>query len=317
MATSSASRASSPSTARIAHIWLGPERPPVVVDAIRRGGGVETPIEEANVIVWANIRDPVTRLQELLHPGIEWVQFDSAGVEAWFAAGILDDARLWSSASGRYGGAVAEHVVVLLLACLRRIVEQQRAGKWLRVEGKALAGVTVGFVGGGAIARESIARLTPFGVRSLALCEPRVDVPGAEHTYGPEGLHDLLKASDHVVLAVPMTPATHHMIGRSELELIGDGLLINVSRGPVVDTDALVAVLAEGKLGGAGLDVTDPEPLPDDHPLWKMDNVLITSHSANSLEMMHSAYAELVAENVARFCRGEQPLGQIDFALGY
>lgn len=304
-------------TAHDAHIWLGPERPSVVVDAIRRGGGVETPIEDANAIVWSNIGRPMTRLQELLHPGIEWVQLDSAGVEAWFAAGIIDDARVWSSASGRYGAAVGEHVVALLLACSRRFVEQQRAGNWLRVEGKALAGKTVGFVGGGGIARESIARLAAFGVRSLAFCDPRVDVPGAEHTYGPGELHDLLKASDHVVVGVPMTPATHHLIGRSELELIGDGLLINVARGPIVDTDALVAVLEEGLLGGAGLDVTDPEPLPDDHPLWKMDNVLITSHSANSLEMLYSAYAELVAENVARFGRGEPPLSLIDFQLGY
>jgi len=269
------------------------------------------------VIIWANVRHPATCIRELLHPGIEWVQIDSAGVEGWLAADLIDDARVWSSASGRYGSAVAEHVVALLLACSRRFTEQARTPRWMRVESEGLAGKTVGFVGGGGIVRESIARLAPFGVRSLALCEPCVAVPGAEHTYGSEGLHDLLKTSDHVVLALPLAPATRGMIGRGELELIGPGFLVNVARGAIVDTEALVAVLSEGRLGGAGLDVTEPEPLPDDHPLWRMDNVMITSHSANSLEMLRSAYAELVAENLERFRRGEQVLGIIDMVLGY
>jgi D-3-phosphoglycerate dehydrogenase len=298
-------------------MWLGPERPASVVEAIRRGGGVETAIEEANAIVWSNLKDPVTRLQRLLHPGIEWVQVDSAGVEHWIASGLVDETRLWTSATGRYGPAVAEHVVTLLLACSRRIVEQVRVGHWARMENEILRGKTVGFLGGGSIARESIARLTSFGVRCVALCEPRIDVPGAEHTYGSEGLYELLEASNHVVVALPLTPATRGLIGRRELELIGDGLLINVARGAIVDTDALVEVLAEGRLGGAGLDVTDPEPLPADHPLWQVNNVLITSHSANSIEMMNAAYAELVAENIGRFRRGDQLLGVIDLTLGY
>lgn len=303
---------------RLARVWLGPERPATVLDAIRRAGAIETGIGEANVIIWANIRDPFSRMQELLHPGIEWVQVDSAGIDHWIESGLIDGTRTWTSASGRYGAAVAEHVVALLLGCSRHFVEQQRAQQWMRVESDWLIGKNIGFLGGGSIVRESIKRLSPFGVRSLALCEPRVEVPGALRTYGSDGLHELLRVSDHVVVALPLTPATRGMVGRAELELIGPhGLLVNVGRGPIVDTDALVAVLEDGRLGGAGLDVTDPEPLPADHPLWRMDNVLITSHSANSLSMMHAAFAELVAENLARFRRGDEPLGVIDPAVGF
>ena len=300
-----------------ARIWLGPERPPVVVEAIRRGGGVESPIDKANAIVWSNLKDPVSRMKELLHPGIEWVQVDAAGIDHWIASGLIDSTRVWTSARGRYGSAVAEHVVMLLLACSRRIVEQVRIGHWARKENELLSGKTVGFLGGGSIVRESIARLASFNVRCLALAEPLIDVPGAAKTYGSNGLQEILEASDHVVVALPLTPATKGLIGPRELELIGGGLLINVARGPIVDTDALVVTLKEGRLSGAGLDVTDPEPLPSDHPLWQMDNVLITSHSANSIEMMNAAYAELVAENVGRFNRGQELLGIVDLTLGY
>lgn len=303
---------------RTPRIWLGPQRPDALVRAIHDNGGIEADIAEANAIIWSGLDHDVAPMRGLLHSGIEWVQLDVAGVDHWVESGLLDDRRLWTSARGRYGPAVAEHVVALLLAGARRFVEQARAGRWLPVQGERLAGATIGFVGGGGLARESIARLAPFGVRSLVVSDPPAPVPGADHCYGADQLDELLVESDHVVVAVPLTPATRGMIGRRELELIGPhGLLVNVARGPVVDTDALTAVLAEGLLGGAGLDVTDPEPLADDHPLWRMDNVLITAHSANGREMKRSAYTVLVAENVARFCRGEQPVEPIDLDLGY
>jgi phosphoglycerate dehydrogenase-like enzyme len=305
-------------TSRVARVWLGLEQPSEIVAAMRRGGAIPSSIEAANVVIWSGLDHDVSRMRGLLHPGIEWVQVDSAGVDHWVASGLVSPARLWTSARGRYGAAVAEQAVALLLACCRKLPQQARARRWTRVEGQRLEGKTVGIIGAGAVGRETIARLEPFGVRILVLDERDVDVPGAERSYAAAQLHQMLAECDHAVVAVPLTPSTRGMIGRRELELIRPGgLLVNVGRGAVVDTDALAAALACGQLGGAGLDVTEPEPLPDDHPLWHLDNVLITSHSANSREMLRAAYAGLVEENLQRFRRGEEPLGVIDVALGY
>jgi phosphoglycerate dehydrogenase-like enzyme len=303
---------------RAARVWLGPERPTALRHAIHESGGVEVDIAEANAIVWSALDHDVSAMSGLLHPGIEWVQLDVAGVDHWIDAGLIDDGRLWTSARGRYGAAVAEHVVALLLASARSFVGQARAAGWRPVQGRLLAEATIGFLGAGGLAQESIARLAPFGARILTLSEPSAQLSCADDSFTLDGLDEFLRLSDYVVVAVPLTPATRGMIGTRELDLIGpEGFLVNVARGPVVDTEALTAALADGRLGGAGLDVTDPEPLPQDHPLWGMDNVLITSHSANGNEMKRSAYNVLVAENVARFRRGEDPREPIDLTLGY
>jgi phosphoglycerate dehydrogenase-like enzyme len=120
------------------------------------------------------------------------------------------------------------------------------------------------------------------------------------------------------VLAAPLTDQTRGLIGERELDLIGpDGWLVNVARGPIVQTDALVAALREERLGGACLDVTDPEPLPDGHPLWDFENVLVTPHVANPPDLEIDLLAARVAENVRRFAAGQSLTGQIDPGLGY
>jgi len=171
-------------------------------------------------------------------------------------------------------------------------------------------------VGCGRIGVEAIALLRPFGVRILAITDPRADISGADECFGPDGLHGLLELCDLAVIALPLTNATRRVIGAAELALIGsDGWLINVGRGELVDTDALVEALSWGGLGGACLDVCDPEPLPDDHPLWGMDNVLITQHSANP--GLLNTYAKTVAENVRRFVVGDNLALAIDVERGY
>jgi D-3-phosphoglycerate dehydrogenase len=287
-------------------------------------GGVLTSVEDANVMIWCSHDHDVSGVAKRLHRGIEWVQIDSAGVDHWFAAGLVDGARVWTCAKGQYGAAVAEHAVGLILAGLRRFKELICSGRWAPQQGTALIGKTIGILGAGGIGRELIARLAPFGVRIIALSEPGGPVEGADESLGPDEVDSLLRQSDIVVVAVPLTPRTRGMIGREELDLIGpQGWLVNVSRGGLVQTDELVAALRDGRLRGACLDVTDPEPLAEGHPLWAMPNVLITSHTANAVAVAGErdsrlvAYAQLTEENVRRFAERKELLGAIEARGGY
>ena len=155
-------------------------------------------------------------------------------------------------------------------------------------------------------------------MKVIALTRSGAAVPGAERSLGPDGLDELLSASDYVVLCAPLTPETEGLIGARELDLIGPGgVLVNVGRGGLVDTGALVEALGAGRLRGAMLDVTEPEPLPDGHPLWSEPRALITPHVANTRAQLDAALARRVEENVARFRAGEELLGAIDPAAGY
>jgi phosphoglycerate dehydrogenase-like enzyme len=305
-------------------VWLSPEAPVVVVDAVRRAGAETVRADEANVVVWYGYehlrRDQVPLARSLLTDSVEWVQLDSAGIEPWLEYGLVDRGRQWTSAAGAYAEAVAEYVLALLLAAAKRLPECARAHTWLKpeLEGTALAGTTIGIVGAGAIGRETMRRLGPFGVRVIALTRSGGDVPGADRSLGPRDLDELLEHSDYVVLCAPLTPSTEGMIGARELALLGPGgVLVNVGRGALVDTDALVEALRKGRLRGACLEVTDPEPLPDGHPLWSEPRALITPHVANTRTQLDAALARRVADNVARFRAGEPLMGLIDVAAGY
>ncbi len=309
---------------RQARVWLPPGAPAELAAAVVAGGGEIAGADRANALVLYGFGHPSAAeapvVRALLSESVEWVQVPAAGVEAFFEQGLVDSARVWTSAAGAYAATVAEHIVALLLASARRLPECARSVTWRKpeLEGVPLAGSIVGIVGAGAIGRETISRLEPFGVHVIALTRSGAAVPGAERTLGPEGLGELLADSDYVVLCPPLTPETEGMIGARELALLGPrGVLVNVGRGALVDTDALVAALRDGALGGALLDVTDPEPLPDGHPLWSDPRVLITPHTANPRAQLDAALVRRVEQNVARFGAGEPLLGVIDPAAGY
>ncbi len=307
---------------REARIRLGPEQPDLVVAAIARAGGTLTEPQDANAIIWSSREHArptaVAALRDLLHPGIRWVQLDSAGIEQWVRAGMLDRQRVWTSAKGAYAPQVAELVVAFVLAAAKRLPHLARARSWSEGSGDRLQGKVVGIVGAGAIGRETIRRLKPFGVRATALTRSRQRVPGADHSVGPEGLSDLLAESDYVVLAAPLTAAAHGLFGERELTRLGpSGWLINVGRGALVDTGALASALVHGHIAGACLDVTDPEPLPGEHVLWTLPNVLITPHVANHWGPLYPAFAELVARNIARFRAGRTLCGVVGVGAGY
>jgi phosphoglycerate dehydrogenase-like enzyme len=307
---------SEPSKTLSARVFVGPNRPTSLRAAVELAGGSLVPAADANIVIWTS--GEADELHSVLHSGVEWVQLASAGVEEWIDSGLIDGTRVWTSARGLYSARVAEHVVALILAAAKGLIGAARRQTWSNHEVDLLQGATVGIVGAGGIGAETFRRVEPFGVRRIGLTHSGASVSGADLWVGPDGLDLLLGESDYVVLAAPLTRETEHLIAAHELALLGPrGWLINVARGRLVDTNALVEALRVGVIGGACLDVTDPEPLPNGHPLWHCENVLITPHAANPWSRHDDLLAVRVAENVERFRSGRDLLGAVDSARGY
>ncbi|MDA3643565.1 NAD(P)-binding domain-containing protein [Saccharopolyspora indica] len=301
-------------------VHVGPVAQPELEAAVVAAGAELGPAADATALIWFG-GEPA-RFAELDHAALEWVQLPSAGVEHWAAAGALRDGVTFTSAAGAFARTVAEHALGLMLAGARRIHLMARASEWSRPEGmRGVAGATVGIIGAGGIGGSLIELLRPFGVRVLAVNRSGKPVDGAAATWRSddvEGVRELLAESDFVVVAAPATAATARLIDAAALARMKPGAwLVNVARGPLVDTEALVAALDAGRIGGAALDVTDPEPLPDGHPLFQHPRAIISPHTANPKSLMIPALARRVEENVRRRLAGEPLLGVVDRTAGY
>jgi phosphoglycerate dehydrogenase-like enzyme len=289
------------------HVAPGSDR--AIEEIVIAAGGRIAPLDEADALVWLDWS--MDGFPEHLPERVRWVQLPSAGVEQWLPR--IDRSRLWTSAAGAYGRPVAEHAVALMLAGARRLADCARAQSWTAPPAAPLHRATVAIVGAGGIGRALIALLKPFEVEVLAVTRR-----GGGDTLPADRLAEVLPAAHHVVIAAPATAATRQLIGAAELDAMReDAWLVNVARGSLVDTDALVAALARGAIAGAALDVTDPEPLPDGHPLWTEPRALITPHIANPASSFRHYLAEHVRDNVARFAAGEPLLSAIDPDAGY
>jgi phosphoglycerate dehydrogenase-like enzyme len=298
-----------------ARVWVWPDSD-LLESAVLRGGGSVVPLAQANAIVCTG--DDVELLRRSILPDVRWVQLGAAGIEMWFDAGLMTPDVVWTAAKGVYARPIAEHILAMILASARGLPERVRARAWGPPGGRLVTGATVGVVGSGGVGTELIGLLSPFAVHTIALTRAARSVPNADISVGPGELSSLLAQSDFVVLTAALTGETAGMISAESLALMRpDAWLINVARGGLVDTDALVAALAAGTIGGAALDVTDPEPLPDDHVLWMLPNVVITPHVACTPAMGAPLLARRVEENVRRFVHGEELLGLVDQNLGY
>ena len=211
-----------------------------------------------------------------------------------------------TTASGVHAPNAAEHAVGTLLAFVRGLPEglrRQQRRQWRHFRVDELAGSTVAVVGLGAIGSAVVERLAAFEVEVVGVRRsPERGGPSAvDDVVGSDALHEALSRADAVVLACPLTDATRGMIDAEAIETLGpDGIVVNVARGPVVDTEALIEALRGNELRAAALDVTDPEPLPADHPLWTFENVLVTPHNAGHTPAYYERLADVVAENVRR-----------------
>lgn len=288
-----------------------------LIEAVHAGGGEPVESGPADALVWADARRPDALPVVLAeNPDLEWVQLPFAGIENF--THLLDHDRIWTCGKGVYAPPVAEMALGMMLAGLRGLVGYAKADHWTGPVGHNLIGAEVVILGGGAITSELLKLLTPFQVTSTVLRKHDEPVAGATRTLTIDHLPQVLPDADVVVLALALTPETTGIIARRELELMAEhAWIVNVGRGGHIVTDDLVDALERGVIGGAALDVTDPEPLPEGHPLWDMDNVLITPHVGNTPEMGVALLAEAVTENVRRFAAGEPLNGLVDPDLGY
>lgn len=285
--------------------------------AVVAGGGEVADLADARALVWADAHRP-GELPAALEagPSIEWIALPYAGIEPYLP--YLNDQYTWTAAKGVYATPVAEHVIALSLAGLRCLHTFARSSTWPAQIGRNLIGANVVVFGGGGITSELVRLVKPFGCTVTVIRRSSEPFPGADRTVALDQRLDVLPAADVVVLALALTPETARVISTPELEAMADhAWLINVARGGHVDTDALVAALATGSIGGAGLDVTDPEPLPDGHPLWSEPRALITPHVGNTPEMGVPLLAAHISENVRRFAAGQSLLGVVDTRAGY
>jgi phosphoglycerate dehydrogenase-like enzyme len=301
-------------------VAVGPSPNDLAYEAIRNGGGEPADVDaSADAIVWLDPAD-LDGLKGALHTAhsARWIQLPFAGIERVVAAGLLDHHRVWTSAKGAYGEPVAEHALALALAGLRSLPERITARSWGEPAGLSLYDEPVTILGGGGIAEDLLKLLAPFRTAATVVRRQPEPVAGATRTLLQSGLHEALADARVVFLALALTPETERIIGAAELDAMrGDAWLVNVARGRHVDTEALVTALRSGPIGGAALDVTDPEPLPDGHPLWDLPNCIITPHTADTPEMAERMLARRIEENVARFAAGEPLVGLIDTAAGY
>jgi phosphoglycerate dehydrogenase-like enzyme len=261
-------------------------------------------VGDADVVTGVRIgTDLLDRAADLRLFACAYAGYDHLPLTALEEAGVAV-----TNAAGVHEPNASEHAVGAVLAFSRRLHEAATAETWQPARPDELAGSTVAVVGLGAIGSAVVDRLRPFDVTTLGV-RRRADKGGpTDEVFGREDLHEALARADYLVLCCPLTDETHGLIGESELATLPpDAVVVNVARGEVVDTDALVAALRRGRIGGAALDVTDPEPLPDDHPLWRFDDVLVTPHTAGGTPKYYERLAAIVADNVRRLA-DDRPL---------
>jgi phosphoglycerate dehydrogenase-like enzyme len=262
-------------------------------------------------------------------PRLKWVQAPAAGVGHFLSAEFVASPIVLTSARGVRARAMAEHVLAVMFALARQLplaFRRQMEHRWALDEieragsVRTLAGRRLGIVGLGAIGGE-VARLGAACGMRVSAVRKRADRPkpeGVEAVLPPAGLAALLAASDVVVLCAAQTPETRTLIGPTALQAVKRGaFLINVARGKMVDDEAVIEALRDGRLGGAALDVFAEEPLDPSSPYWDLPNVIVTPHSSGTMEDYWTPLVDLFSENLRRFERGDPLLNMVDKTAGY
>lgn len=259
---------------------------------------------------------------------LAWIQSPSSGCDHFLAIPELAGGDvLLTSARGTHGACVAESAMAMILALTRGIkdsVLRQQERAWapreIRPKMVELTGSTLGIIGFGAVGRALARRASAFDMRVIAVdLYPGEKPDSVSELWGLERLRDLLRESDYVVVTAPRTPQTRGLIGAAQLALMRPGaVLVGVSRGGIIDQEALVQALRDKRLAAAALDVFVPEPLPPEHELWGVENLLITPHIAGGTQYECQHVLEIFSENLGRFLRGELPLrNQVDKQRGF
>ena len=299
-------------------IALEPTQPDQFIDAIESAGAHLAPLSpDVKGLVWTDYHRP-NLLREVLgkNPQLTWVQLPFAGVDAF--VDILDAPPTFTCAKGSYSQPVAEHALALMLALGRTIPERVRANSWGEKFAVSLYESKVLIVGGGGITAELLRLLAPFACPVTVVRNSGEPMAGATLTIGLQDLDDHLPDADFVVVAAALTPQTEGLFDFHRFALMKPtSFLVNIARGKHVVTQDLIEALTKGQIAAAALDVTDPEPLPDGHPLWNLSNCLITPHTADTPAQVTRMLADRIRVNVQAFCTGGELVGLVDKKLGY
>jgi phosphoglycerate dehydrogenase-like enzyme len=283
----------------------------------------EAELASADVIVGWNVSpDQLEQAKRL-----RWFHAGSAGVEHLDRGALKDHGIVLTNSRGVSAPNMAEHALGMMVALARRfprLMREQVIHEWrdedTHREVRELAGETVLILGTGEIGSQVARRAAAFGMRVEGLRRhANAEIPPHfDRIWSNEELSDALSGADHVVVTLPVTPQTRGLLDAAALASCKQGAMIyNIGRGAVIDTDALVAGLQSGYLGGAGLDVTEPEPLPADSPLWDLENVLITAHTSGATPRYWERQEALVAENLARYLDDRELRNLVDFESAY
>ena len=261
---------------------------------------------------------------------LRWIHSPAAAVHQLMFPELVESDIALTNAREIHGPVVAEHVIAQILALAKKLpdaIRFQQKHAWAQEKlwnelprVREIAGATLGLVGVGSIGREVATRAAALGMRVIAVREhPEKGTPeGVESVLATSQLNHLLAQSDYVVLAAPVTPSTSRLINAERLvRMKPEGCLINVSRGPLIDHEALAGALRARQLAGAALDVFPEEPLASDSPLWDLENLLITPHTAALTEKLWLRHYDLIQENLRRYLANEPLLAVVDKRTGY
>ncbi len=255
---------------------------------------------------------------------LKWVQSIGSGIDGVLFDEFVESDVILTSAKGTVGTHLADHAWALLLALTRGIHTALREKNWrvrmpIRARSWELAGMTLGVFGLGGTGVEVARRAQGFGMRTLALDTEDVKKPPfVEEVWAPDRFYDLLEESDVVVICLPLTDDTRGIFdAKAFRHMRQHALLINVTRGNIIDGPSLLSALEKGEIGGAGLDTSPGEPLEDDHPLWNMENVVVTPHTAGGSPVRVARIVDVFCDNLRRYLDGRQLTGVIDKRKGY
>jgi phosphoglycerate dehydrogenase-like enzyme len=288
--------------------------------------GIEPHVRDADIIVTWSLRPE----QFTLAKKLRWIHSPAAAVHQLMFPELVHSDVIVTNAREVHGPVVAEHVIALIFALARqipqavRLQQKHRWGQEIMWQGSPrpceIAGATLGLVGVGSIGREVAKHAAALGMRVIATREnPQKGRPdGVAEVYSSTEINTLLKQSDFVVLAAPTTSATTGLMNAERLaHMKPEAFLINVGRGPLVDEGALAVALRNQKIGGAALDVFEQEPLPADSPLWDLENLLLTPHTAGLTDKLWERHYTLIAENLRRYLAHQPLLALVDKTKGY
>ena len=302
-------------------VALEPKQIPAYLEAIETSGASVVPMSsDVEALVWTDYARPDLLVETLdANPQIKWVQLPFAGVDAF--SHIIQRPITFTSAKRSYSEPVAEHALMLAMALGRNIPQRVKASSWGKKFAASLYDQQVLIVGGGGIAQELVRLLAPFRAKVSVVrmrTSESFETHGVATILGFDALDAELAKSKFVFLACALTDQTRRLFDASRFGLMrSDSYLVNIARGEVIDQDALLAALDAGQLAGAGIDVASPEPLPDGHPLFGRDDLIVTPHTADTGEMIQRLFAERLRVNVAAWLNNESLTGVVDPELGY